>query len=49
MEVTTGSNAIDGIHLNKLHPTFGAEVEGVDFANVSDSDFQQIRSGLAKV
>lgn len=38
-------------HLNvkPLHPTFGAEVEGVNFETLTDDDFEQIRALMAKV
>lgn len=35
--------------VNPLHPTFGAEVDGVDFGNLSDNDFQEILALMAKV
>lgn len=35
--------------IKKLHPTFGAEVEGVDFQNLSDEQFNEIFAAMAKV
>jgi hypothetical protein len=32
-----------------LHPTIAAEVRGVNFENISDEDFSQLRDGIAKV
>lgn len=31
-----------------LHPTFGAEVSGVDFANVTPAVVEEIKAGLAQ-
>ena len=36
--------------VNKLHPTFVAEIEGIDFSQpISDETFQEILDALAKV
>lgn len=35
--------------IKPLHPTFGAEVEGVNFQNLSDEQFQEILLAMAKV
>lgn len=35
--------------IKPLHPTFGAEVEGVNFQNLSDEQFQEIFAAMAKV
>ena len=32
-----------------LHPTFAAEVSGVDFQNLSEEQFQEILAAMAKV
>lgn len=37
------------IKVKELHPTFGAEVEGVDFNNLSEETLQEILSAMAKV
>ena len=38
------------LHIAKLHPTFGAEIFGVDFSQpIPDSTFQQIREASDKV
>ncbi|KAL6250467.1 hypothetical protein RBB50_002769 [Rhinocladiella similis] len=34
--------------IKPLHPTFGAEVEGVNFQNLSDEQFQEIFAAMAK-
>ncbi|KAL1879104.1 hypothetical protein VTK73DRAFT_7328 [Phialemonium thermophilum] len=36
------------IKVKELHPTFGAEIEGVDFDNVSDETLQEIIAAMAK-
>ncbi|OQU99683.1 hypothetical protein CLAIMM_05283 [Cladophialophora immunda] len=36
------------ITIQKLHPTFAAEVEGVDFQNLSDEQFNEILAAMAK-
>ena len=37
------------LRVKELHPTFGAEIEGVDFDNVSDETLGEIISAMAKV
>jgi hypothetical protein len=37
------------ITVKELHPTFAAEVEGVDFENLSDEQLQEILAAMAKV
>ena len=38
------------IKITKLHPTFGAEVSGVDFSRpLSDEVFQETQGAMAKV
>lgn len=39
----------EGLTVKELHPTFGAEIEGVDFENLSEAQFAGIKSALAKV
>ncbi|KAF2835211.1 alpha-ketoglutarate-dependent 2,4-dichlorophenoxyacetate dioxygenase [Patellaria atrata CBS 101060] len=34
--------------VNELHPTFGAEVRGIDFEHISDEQFEEILKALAK-
>ena len=41
--------AREQLHVKELHPTFGAEIEGVDFNNVSDEVFAQILAAMSKV
>ncbi|KAK2770680.1 hypothetical protein FQN52_007281 [Onygenales sp. PD_12] len=35
------------ITVRKLHPSFGAEIEGVDFPNISDETFSEVLSAMA--
>lgn len=38
------------IHIHKLHPTFGAEISGIDYSKpIPDDVFQVIRNASAKV
>lgn len=37
------------LNVKPLHPTFGAEVEGVNFETLTDDDFEKIRALMAKV
>ena len=37
------------ISIKELHPTFAAEVEGVNFQNLSDEQFNEIFAAMAKV
>ena len=37
------------IRVKELHPTFGAEIEGVDFPKPSDEQFEEIIAAMAKV
>lgn len=37
------------IAVRELHPTFGAEIKGVDFDNLSDEQFNEVKTALAKV
>lgn len=37
------------ITVEKLHPTFGAEVRGVNFQDLSDEQFNEIFAAMAKV
>lgn len=39
----------EGLTVKGLHPTFGAEIEGVDFENLSDAQFAEVKDALAKV
>ncbi|KAH8883813.1 alpha-ketoglutarate-dependent 2,4-dichlorophenoxyacetate dioxygenase [Thozetella sp. PMI_491] len=36
------------ITVKELHPTFGAEVEGVDFENLSEAQLAEIKAAMAK-
>lgn len=50
-DVISANNSIpEAIKVKPLHPTFGAEVSGVDFsAPVSDEVFNQIHAAVIKV
>lgn len=37
------------ITVKELHTTFGAEIEGADFENTTDEQFEEIKAALAKV
>jgi alpha-ketoglutarate-dependent 2,4-dichlorophenoxyacetate dioxygenase len=37
------------ITIKELHPTYGAEILGADFQNMSDEQFQEIKAAMAKV
>lgn len=37
------------ITVKELHPTFGAEIEGVDFDNLTDEQFSEVKAALTKV
>lgn len=48
-----GSYAVDSpfktIKVKEVHPTFAAEVEGVDWKNLSDEQFNEVFAAMAKV
>jgi alpha-ketoglutarate-dependent 2,4-dichlorophenoxyacetate dioxygenase len=49
MTVTNGT-AFSHISVNPLHPTFGAEIGGVDFSSpLSDAVFNDIYEAVTKV
>ncbi len=37
------------ITVKELHPTFGAEVQGVNFENLSNEQLAEIKAAMAKV
>lgn len=37
------------IRVKQLHPTFAAEISGVDFENLSEEQFSDILAAMAKV
>lgn len=41
--------AFKTIRVKELHPTFGAQIEGVDFPNPSEEQFKEILAAMAKV
>lgn len=49
MEETGGGSEFKTFRVKELHPNFGAELEGVDFPNPSDEQFQEILAAMAKV
>ncbi|KAF2875210.1 alpha-ketoglutarate-dependent 2,4-dichlorophenoxyacetate dioxygenase [Massariosphaeria phaeospora] len=42
------STAFKTITVKELHPTFGAEVQGVDFPNPSEEQFNEVLAAMAK-
>ncbi|KAL1606490.1 hypothetical protein SLS60_003894 [Paraconiothyrium brasiliense] len=48
MEETGGGSEFKTFRVKELHPNFGAELEGVDFPNPSDEQFQEILAAMAK-
>lgn len=43
-------SVFDHIKIKKLHPTFAAEISGVDFSKPLSSEvFQEVRAAIAKV
>ena len=54
MHISNMGNYVEGpdfktIVTKPLHPTFAAEVESVDFENLSDEQFSEILAAMAKV
>jgi len=44
------STVFDHIKVKELHPTFAAEISGVDFSNpLKDEVFEEIQSAVTKV
>lgn len=38
------------LQINRLHPTFGAEIEGIDFSKpISDEQLTEIKDTIAQV
>lgn len=38
------------LRINRLHPTFGAEIEGIDFSNpISDEQLTEIKDTITQV
>lgn len=47
---SANGSTLSHITVNKLHPTFGAEISGVDFsAPVTDEVFKEILATISKV
>lgn len=49
MEEAGDNRHFKTIRVKELHPTFGAEIEGVKFPNPSDEQFEEILAAMAKV
>jgi alpha-ketoglutarate-dependent 2,4-dichlorophenoxyacetate dioxygenase len=50
MPVTISSSApFKTIMVKQLHSTFGAEVVGADFTNMTDEQFDEIKQAMAQV
>jgi alpha-ketoglutarate-dependent 2,4-dichlorophenoxyacetate dioxygenase len=47
--LTTQDTDFQTISIKKLHPSYGAEVLGAEFANMSEEQFQEIKAAMAKV
>lgn len=43
------ASPLKNVKYHPLHPTFGAEVTGMDFENVTDETVAEIKRGLATV
>ncbi|KAH7074590.1 hypothetical protein BKA63DRAFT_316510 [Paraphoma chrysanthemicola] len=46
--LTTQDTDFQTISIKKLHPSYGAEVLGAEFANMSEEQFQEIKAAMAK-
>lgn len=49
MPVATARPSFETITVKELHPTFAAEIEGVDFQKLSDQQYEEVIGALAKV
>ena len=49
MEETGINREFKTISVKELHPTFGAEIQGVEFPNPSEEQFEEILAAMAKV
>lgn len=49
MEKTGDDGGFKTFRVKELHPTFGAEIEGVDFPSPSNEQFAEILAAMAKV
>lgn len=45
----TQETPFETITVKELHPSYGAEIIGADFHNLSDNQLQEIKSAMAKV
>jgi len=45
----TIENNFKRIKARQLHPTFAAEIEGVDFKNLDDETVAEVKSAIEKV
>jgi alpha-ketoglutarate-dependent 2,4-dichlorophenoxyacetate dioxygenase len=46
---STGGSEFETFRVKELHPTFGAEIEGVDFPNPGNEQFEELLQAMAKV
>jgi hypothetical protein len=49
MEETGSNREFKTFRVKELHPAFGAEIEGVNFPNPPEEQFQEILAAMAKV
>jgi alpha-ketoglutarate-dependent 2,4-dichlorophenoxyacetate dioxygenase len=49
MEETGINREFKTISVKELHPTFGAEIQGVEFPDPSEEQFEEILAAMAKV
>lgn len=47
--IVTQDGPFKTITIKELHPTFGAEISGCDFENMTDEQFAEIKAAMAKV
>jgi alpha-ketoglutarate-dependent 2,4-dichlorophenoxyacetate dioxygenase len=44
-----GGSGFKTFRVKELHPTFGAEIEGVNFSNPGREQFEELLQAMAKV
>lgn len=49
VEETGGAAGFKTFRVKELHPTFGAEIQGVNFPNPPEDQFEEILRAMAKV
>jgi alpha-ketoglutarate-dependent 2,4-dichlorophenoxyacetate dioxygenase len=45
----TQDTPFETITIKELHPSYGAEIIGCDFSNMSEKQLQEIKAAMAKV